>query len=313
MSDHTSKDGKTVYLVEELLSEHRVHLIGGPSGSGKTTLMFQMFDAMAKGEPFLGRQTTPVKLAYISADRSTKAVRESMQRVGVDLPVFSLVDEAMVDADLIDAIIPRLTTCCGYRPDFIYIDGFTVMVPGGHMNNYVIVAKWLARLARYCERMKITILGACHTTKTKEGEKFLNPRQRIAGSIAWAGFSETIIIIEPPDDAKSDATRLVSLLPRNFAAEHLTLTFSSEGRLVAPAKIQHQDEAANFLMDSVMEAFSEGEEVTFQQLWNLGEKKSMNKRTFERWITKYVGCGKLIKQSKGVYVIPGPSEPATIQ
>ncbi len=310
--EHLGLPAPTKYVVEDLLSIGRVHLIGGPSGGGKTTLMFQMYEAMFKGEPFLGRRTRPVKWAYIAADRTVASVHEAMRRVGVVFPVFSLVDHDLIDKDLIDMIMPRLTSSCGHKPDFVYIDGFTAMCPGGSLNNYILVAKWLARLARYCERMGITILGACHTTKTKEGEKFLNPRQRIAGSVAWAGFSETVIIIEPPDDSKSDATRLVSLLPRNHPAEHLTLTFDSKGRLSPPDKIKHQEEVTSFLMDGIMENFTAGEEVSFRQLWGLGEKKGMNKRTFQRWLMRYVGCGKLIKQSKGAYVIPKPSEPATV-
>lgn len=302
----------TKYVVEELFSVGRVHLIGGPSGGGKTTLMFQMYEAMSKGLPFLGRQTTPVKWAYIAADRSVASIHEAMRRVGVVFPVFSLVDEDLIDKDLIDLIMPRLTHACGHKPDFIYIDGFTAMCPGGSLNNYILVAKWLARLARFCARTGITILGACHTTKTKEGEKFLNPRQRIAGSIAWAGFSETVVIIEPPDESKHNRERLVSLLPRNYPEEHITLHFDKRGRLSAPDKIKHQEEVTSFLMDGIMENFGAGEEITLTQLWNLGEKKGMNKRTFMRWLSKYVSCGKLIKEYRGHYTIPGPAAAATV-
>jgi hypothetical protein len=274
--------------------------------------MFQMFDAMTKGEPFLGRQTQPVKLAYIAVDRSADSVYETMDRVGVHFPVVSLVDQNLIGEPLISKVIPLLTHHCGHRPDFIYIDGFTGMVPDGYLNNYMVVAKWLGGLQRYCANMGMTILGACHTSKTKEGEGFTNLRQKIAGSVAWAGFTETVIIIEPVEGGREESRR-VSLLPRNFPAEHLTMNFTPDGKLAPPDKIKHQDDITNFVMEGIMQNFGVGEEITFQQFWNLAEKQNVIRRTMERWINKYVTLGKLAKQGKGVYVIPGPSESTTVQ
>jgi len=96
------------------------------------------------------------------------------------------VDENLVGEDLITKIFPRLAAVCGgERPDLIYIDGFTAFVPGGYLNNYAIVGSG-SRPSTMGTEDEITIIGACHTTKVKEGEKFTNPRQRIAGP--WLGL-----------------------------------------------------------------------------------------------------------------------------
>lgn len=298
------------YLIEGMLPANQVHLLGGPSGGGKTTLAFQMLSAMSKGEPFLGRWTTPVKVAYVSGDRPAESVLETQDRCEVSFPIFSAVDENLVGEDLLSKIFPRLSAVCGGRPDLIYIDGFTAFVPGGFLNNYAIVAKWLASLQRYARKMKVTIIGACHTTKTKEEEKFTNARQRIAGSVAWAGFSETVLIIEPLDDEKDKAKRILHILPRNHQEETMFLKFNSEGQLVLPEKVAHSETITEFIMDGLLANAKLGDELVYSTLRDMAISKGIGLRTFNRWLAKYVGEGKLVRERKGVYVFSESSEPA---
>lgn len=305
----TPPPGRLTYIIDGLLPENQVHLLGGPSGGGKTTLAFQMLAALKTGEPFLGRGTRRCKIAYVSGDRPAESVLETQDRCGVTFPIFSAVDENLVGEDLLTKIFPRLTMVCGgERPDVIYIDGFTAFVPGGFLNNYSIVAKWLASLQRYARKMKVTIIGACHTTKTKEGEKFTNPRQRIAGSVAWAGFSESVIIIEPLDDDKSKAKRIVHILPRNHPEENMILTFNAEGRLQLPEKVAHQETVTGFIMDGLLESKGAGEEIIYSELRDLAVSKNITLRTFERWISKQTDLGKLTRIRKGIYVVSEPPQ-----
>ena len=221
----------------------------------------------------------------------------------MSFPVFSAVDENLVGEDLITKIFPRLTAVCGGKPDVIYIDGFTAFVPGGFLNNYSIVAKWLAGLQRYCRKMGITIIGACHTTKTKEGEKFTNPRQRIAGSVAWAGFSETVLIIEPLDDEKAKDKRLVHILPRNHAGENMILKFNAIGQLTLPDKVAQAQTITSFVMDGIMEQLKPGSQVLYSYLHDQAIAKGINPRTFNRWLVKSVEDGFLRKEKRGVYAV----------
>jgi hypothetical protein len=292
-----------------MIPANQVHLLGGPSGGGKTTLAFQMLNALISGEPFLGRWTRKVNVAYVSGDRPAESVLETQDRCGVSFPIFSAVDENLVGEDLITKIFPRLAAVCGgERPDLIYIDGFTAFVPGGYLNNYAIVAKWLASLQRWARKMKITIIGACHTTKVKEGEKFTNPRQRIAGSVAWAGFSETVLIIEPLDDEKDKAKRVVHILPRNHAEERMFLKFNSEGKLTLPDKVVHQDAVAAFIVDGLFDGCKLGDEIIYSTYLDAALAKGVSRSTFDRYIKKLLEEGKLARSKKGVYVYS--SDPA---
>ncbi len=294
------------YVIEDLFPKGQVHLIGGPSGGGKTTLMFQMYEALTTGADFLGRRTAKVKWAYISGDRTARSVQETQLRLGVEFPIFSLVDHNLIGESLVVKVIPRLTHLYGYRPDFIYIDGFTACVPGGKsLNDYGSVSKFLGELQRYCFNKEITILGACHTSKTKEGERLLNPRQRIAGSVAWAGFSDSVIIIEPPDHARDDGQRVCSLLPRNHPGEEIYLHFdNSTGRLVIGGDNKNFGAqalaAADFILPSLMEADPNGI-LHSQTMWHIALEKGFSRRTFERWLARMVEDKKVFRIEKGQY------------
>lgn len=299
------------YLIDGMVPANQVHLLAGPSGGGKTTLAFQMLSAMTTGEPFLGRWTRKVAVAYVSGDRPAESVLETQDRCKVSFPIFSAVDENLVGEDLLTKIFPRLTAVCGGRPDVIYIDGFTAFVPGGFLNNYAVVAKWLASLQRFARKMKVTIIGACHATKTKEGEKFTNPRQRIAGSVAWAGFSETVLIIEPLDGEADKAKRVVHILPRNHAEETMFLKFNAEGMLMMPEKVVHQETITAFIMDGLLGKFKLGDQVVYSKYRDEAMAKGVSLRTFNRWLAKAVAEGTLVKTGKGLYVYSQPSEPTS--
>lgn len=303
----------TQYIVERLLPKGRVNLIGGPSGSGKTTLVFQLFEALSKNEPFLGRKTTPVNWGYISGDRSAESVHETMRRVEVHFPVFSLVDNDLVGQDLITKIIPRLRAVIGHTPDFLYIDGFTALTPQGKINDYAITAKWLAQLARYCARFKVTILGACHTTKTKQNEMFTNARQKIAGSVAWAGFSESVIMIEPPEKfprGSDGSERMITFLPRNYPQEVLEARFNSKGRIELVEEEAEEDELIKPTRQLKMDAIAQGmmfdknpgDVLEYAILKAFAMGAGASRSSFDKWVKAQVDIGYFQRADKGEYL-----------
>lgn len=290
---------------EGLFPKGQVHLIGGASGSGKSTLSFQMYKALTRldGE-WLGRKTIPAAWAYVSGDRSSNSVKATQKRLGVDFKIFSLVDEGMVGADLSSEILPRLTKFYGYRPNFVYVDGFTSLCPGGKINDYMPVAKWLAHLSGFCQRKNLTILGACHTTKVREGETFTDPRQRIAGSVSWAAYTETVLLIESPGAKDDKGKRRVMLLPRNAPADMLNMQFGEDGSLQIADSSKDAILADRFVLDNLMNKLSlgAGEEIYYLKLWNMAKEKHVNRRTFDRWLAKAIEGGGLVRMKKGVYV-----------
>ena len=278
----------------------QVHLIGGPSGAGKTRLVFQLYKTLQTGADFLGHGTHPVKWAYVAGDRPARSVEETMGMMGVSFPVFSLVDRDLIGADVMNVVIPSLTKFYDERPDFIFIDGFTPMCPDGETNKYLPVAKWLGGIQRYCAKRDVTILGSCHTTKVKEGEKFLNPRQRILGSVAWASFVESIIMIEP--DVKDEDKRHVNLLPRNGRGEHYVMTFDEFGFLKEPDTISQAGDVTEFIMNDLIK-LQPGDTLKYQIIVGMAAEKGIRKRSLDRWLAGLVENGRVAREKRGEYLV----------
>lgn len=220
------------YLIDGLIPEREVSLLAGPSGGSKTTWLFQTLQLWRAGQPVHGHGSHPCPFVYISVDRSQESAEETMERVGIDPKTVPLVRG--VEDDVI-GIEQAMQLSRVLVPDvrFFIIDGFATLVPGGKTNDYATVAKFLRGITRMCKKHDITILGIVHAAKTKENEKYLNPRERILGSVAWAGFSETLFFIEPtaPDNAV-DKNRLLEILPRQAAQEKFELELDGRGRLI---------------------------------------------------------------------------------
>lgn len=60
--------GTGAAVIKGLVRSGTLIAIGGRPGAGKTALMVAIADALDKGEPFLGRDTSPTTVAYIAAE-----------------------------------------------------------------------------------------------------------------------------------------------------------------------------------------------------------------------------------------------------
>src|SRR5581483_4606796 len=94
-------------------------------------------------------------------------------------------------------------------------EGIQTKTPEGKVNDLKVTAQFMRGLGEFCEQRGVTIIGTAHVSKTREGERFLNPRQRIAGSVSWAGYSSTVVVIEEKDPESTGDARTISILRRN--------------------------------------------------------------------------------------------------
>lgn len=296
--DIDDDDGEESYC-EGLLPKYQLHLIAGGSGVGKTTLVFQMYKALTSfaHNEFLGRKATnKAAWAYVAIDRTERECRQTQRRMGVDFPVFSTVDHDLFGKSLTGEIIPRLPKFYGYRPQFIFVDGFSYLFPGRE-NVKNDVGGWLEGISRYCFRKKLTILGSCHSPKTKEGHGYSESRHKVAGLVAWAGFCSTIIVLDfvgKPEDGFRD----VHICPRNSAEERIPMKFNNQGWLVP----RDGDERvlAEFLLAPILNKLPPGEH-SYVELWEAGKAKGVSRPTFDRFLRRMVEQGTLTRVKKGTY------------
>jgi hypothetical protein len=289
------------YAIEgKLLANRHVNLIGGPSGAGKTTLMFQLYRAMTQGELWFGKKVRSLRWGYVAADRSVESIQARQEAVGVEFPVFSLVDRGMFAASLTNQVFAMLPKFLGYRPEFIYIDGFTSLCPGGKMNDYQVVAKWLIELQKYCKETNIMLLGACHTSKTRENQELKDLRQTITGATSWAGYTEDAIIIRPDYKDKTGDTRELHLLPRNGKEETIKANMR-EGIMQEENEEGLGEDAIEFLFVGDLE--EHGSLLTATYLQSKANNKGVSRRSLFRWLNKMVEGGRMRKEGRGMYKV----------
>lgn len=286
---------KRKFLIEEFLPHTEVSLIAGPSGGGKTTWTFQTLERWLKGEPILNRKSYPSPCVYVSLDRSYDAAEATLERMGISLPIpiISAVDK---NISTLEAVIQAARDAEPHAK-LLILDGFARLVPGSKTNDYGEVAHFLSACTRRCKKEDITILGLVHAAKTKENERYTNPRERILGSVAWAGFTETIIFISStdPDDVECKY-RMLEILSRQSAGIKQELEFH-EGRLIPSTRKQEME----FKITSFLDAFPFGVVFSSEEFAaTIGIKKTrayeILNRLIETKAVEKVGHGKYTRR-----------------
>lgn len=297
------------HVIPDIMPTCELHLIGGPSGSGKTTLSFQLMQIMQEGGEWLGKTIAPQPSVYIACDRSSRATSRTMSRVGIKLdfvPVYGLADSpAIVD------LVSYLSKVMKEHPEtkIIWIDGIASETPEGKINDYKIVAGFLKRLTLFAYKNNVTLIGLVHATKCKEGERLLNPRQRILGSVAWASYSDTIVIVEPEDpENPADDKRTVMVCPRNAPGIKQTYKFDASGRLIECASTQEQIQ--QFVLDSWNPPV--GLEFTTKDAIQQAKERNQSDATAERWLKAHLADKVLERTGRGIYKVIREINPTTM-
>lgn len=270
-------------LIDSLIPGRRVHLLGGPSGAGKSTWLLQTLETWRRGEPIHGYASHPVPFVYLSYDRDDDDFIDTCERLKIDPSTYNFIAPSHHELD-----IPLLTQLKELKKRYpttglFVIEGIAVNTPNGKINDQQVVGKWLRRLQEFCKENDCTIIGVLHSAKTKERDSYKDPRAKIAGCGAWAGYSSTVIIIEEQEPDSSNELRTLSILPRNAKKHFFTLDFSKEGRLVEISKTKPIRERITewlpqspdqFTVEQVMAAIAGARSSVFFELADL-EKKSV--------------------------------------
>ena len=290
------------FLIDKIMPEHEVHLIAGPSGAGKSTLAIQLFlkDYLA-GNKIFGLDTRTRPVAYVSCDRSLASFRRAMDRHGLPYDAFpASIARSIPAVGVKSKLYSILVWAQAHRAHLVVIDGFGSLVPGGKLSEYSIVAEFLTEAQRVCEDFDLTILGQVHATKVKDSETISNPRQRILGSVAWAGYSDLIITVdeEDPDNPASSARR-VHVLPRDSSPFTLRYNLDAGGRLVS---LEDQVELdLHSILDVMLTKIPLDRELRTQDLILMGFAEHVGRATIENWITAAVAAGRLDRVRRGWY------------
>jgi len=221
----------------QMFPHGRVHLVGGASGAGKTTLLLQWFDGWMKGRSVLGYKEELPPFMWISYDRGQLDFNDTCARMNIDASKFNFY--APPSSTFQNGLRADLASYLDKNPKIkmFVIEGIQTKTPEGKVNDLKVTAQFMRGLGEFCEQRGVTIIGTAHVSKTREGERFLNPRQRIAGSVSWAGYSSTVVVIEEKDPESTGDARTISILRRNGKNDFFELGFK-DGLLVRKAPVK---------------------------------------------------------------------------
>lgn len=295
---------KMEYFLDGVIAREQVNLVAGSSGSGKTRWIFQLREAMRSQTKLLGYPTEQAIWGYLSGDRAGDSIRETLDKMGInpqEFPIYSCVDQETVGKDL-ESLWDDACVTMGRHPEFLVVDGFTSFCPQGKINEYTVVAKWLAGLQSFCQREHVTILGAVHTTKAREGQEIKDPRQQIAGSVAWAAYTEGVVVIHQPFH-KGDKERFrdIYMCGRNAGKDMILAQFNSQGWLELREGEKEKVTATDLAVGHLLVG---GVELQSVDLEAAAREAGVSRSSFYTWLRGMKVSGRLVESGRGKVVVP---------
>lgn len=286
------------YLIDKCLPSGRVHLLAGPSGAGKTTLLFQMMQMWINKEPVLGFETRGQdtgKFFYIATDHPTVVTEETMRRVGVPLELFghfSTMKSQFALGQFFD-MAPADTK-------ILFVEGTELLIENGKINDNKAVGDFLRKCSEVAEDRDMAIWLSTGAPKMKKGEEYINPRERILGSIAWGRYADTVFVLglDNPGDI-TDPNRTLYVYPRNHPASMHRFQTDSKGRLQTPitaAEMKAETALMSFMQVGLW--YERAALVAWAET-----QQGVSRATLDRMLAKYVEEGLLERnpQERGQY------------
>ncbi len=230
-----------------------VNVFAGASGTGKTALLASWAVALRDGQPICGYQPGDISggIYLISADRSyIQSTKRWFILAGWgDIPCYSLQDDLdfnvqrlrkKVDrVDILKHCLDRLEV----RPRSVTLIDPLGLFLGGNLLDYDTCLVACSEIRRICQTRQTTMIGLAHASKQIADPKrrYLRLQDRVAGSTAIFGYSDTQIYLAAPEEL-STAKEPISHYtlywnPHHAPAETFALDRTKSGLFTASKKI----------------------------------------------------------------------------
>jgi hypothetical protein len=289
-------------------------LVAGAAGVGKTAALADWIVRWRTGRTIWGKATNaPVGgFFYIAADRQWKSHQLWFDAVGYpDIPHYSLADDGQYPLEKLRA--PQQAFSCfedclaRVNPPpgaHLIVDPASPLFISGDPNKARDVAVSMLRFSRTCQKYQINITATAHFGKQKgdSKEQYQRPQDRIAGSGAFSGFSDTQIYLIDPIPPHQPY-HMLGWVPRHAAPEDFKCTRNDQGLFVP-----FEDYTELATLEQVLEA------VPYTPLSTEGIINTVHKlttdlsvRTIERKLGELLRQSRIIKVRRGVYCRVKPS------
>lgn len=311
--------------IPTILPGGSVSLLAGAPGVGKTTLIASVLRQFRDQEPIFGHQPNPSpRQAFLSADRSwEQSSRLWFEKAGYpEIPHYSLMDDRGFKKAKLRRKADRISVlqeCLGKLGlvfgSLVVIDPLSLFL-GGDLNNYDACLVACCEIREICQDRGITVIGTAHASKQKSDkkERYLRLQDRILGSTALFGYTDTQMYLAAPEEISQDYYAFL-WNPHHSPCETFKLKrnkeglFVSEGVLEGVADATPLDVSQELILDDVaaklLTALSTDPTGTL-----LGTilvhaiAAGVPERTAYRRLMELVKHGKVEKIGKGRYRLP---------
>lgn len=256
--------------IPEILLGGSVNLLASPPNTGKTAFLSTFLRKLYLGEEVYGERPNKVpQIAIISVDRSWhQSSQRWFQLAGwaeADLRYYCLQDDLEFDVKKLlqknrrMEILRHALKQLGPLPigTLLLIDPITPFL-GGNLMDYDACLVGCTLLRRLCREFGFTIIGVCHAGKQKNDKKeqYRRLQDRIVGSTAQFGFSDTQMYLASPEEVGQPFYTFL-WHPHHRPPQYFQLGRTADG-LFVPYGEGKAEQEHNKVLDAIPDADSDG-------------------------------------------------------
>lgn len=312
MTDSTAPPAPLLFLdpIPDIIPFGTVTIFAGAPGAGKTAMLADWFARIRDGRQIWGRKTNiPTQFCYIASDRQWASHQQWFNSVGFpDIPHYSLADDPHFDIKDIEeskaiALFHSALSQCnnGTSPPpgaLIGVDPVSPLFIAGSPNSSRHVAKSLLAISREARSFQVTIIATAHFGKqlADKTARYQRPQDRIAGSGAFSGFSDTQVYLCEPDPP-DHPFHVLGWNPRHSPPEEFPCQRNERG-LFVPFDIMREDEVAAHICDCLTATGPTGIAVIRERAF---DQHGYSASTVKRALSRLLEQGRVVQIKRGVY------------
>lgn len=292
--------------IEGIIPFGTLTIFAGAPGVGKTAMLAEWCRRWRDGQTICGKAThAPTGFYYIAADRQWKSHQLWFDAAGFgDIPHYSIADDPTFDLTRLkspqhahDCLLRALDKLKPQPGGHVIVDPVSPLFIGGDPNRARDVAASLLQQSRICQTHLVNLTCSAHFGKQKSDprEQYTRPQDRIAGSGAFAGFSDTqIYLIDPvPPD---QPYHILGWTPRHAKPEEFHYTRNDQGLFVPYGLYEELDR-----LEAVLLAIPDTPTTTPMIIQLITATTGYSSAQAERYLSSLVKQGRVTKIRRGLY------------
>lgn len=310
--------------VPSLFTVGSITLLSGPSGAGKTTLMADWLTRLRDGRSICYQPAFPPPyIGVIATDRPWRDHQAWFDKAGFTrVPHYSLRDDEKLDWDrfLRPTHLPGLFRDALSRLDaqhpsgamppgsLVFVDTLMMYLPG-NLIDYRQTAVGISKLDQIIQKRKLVLIGTAHTSKQKSApdQQYTRPQDRILGSMALLGYTDTQVFLLPPlDDEKDDPASVcstVGIISHHKRPIIMELVRDTQTGLFVPYRHTVEEDAR--IQELLSVVLPEPNASRTRELVEYAaDNLNLNRRTVHRWLNILENRGMVYQPTRGNWSKP---------